>query len=253
MKIRAQIQKLSRGFSLLEIMLALTIFAMVLTAIYASWMSILRATKVGSEAAADVQRSRIAMQTLEDSLSCARSFAADVNHYSFVGENGQSATLSFVAHLPESFPRSGKFGDLSVRRVTFSLEPGPDSQSQLVMRQNPILMDPDKDEVEHPVVLARDVKGFDMEFWDQKAGDWIEEWTQTNQMPLMIEVSLEFKGVNSVGKVSPSTIVSRTISLPSMMVSGQWQMPNVGKNGGGGGGGVKIVPPGGGKGGVNLQ
>jgi len=241
MKTRAQIQNLPGGFSLLEIMLALTIFAMVLTAIYASWMSILRATKVGSEAAADVQRSRIAMQTLEDSLSCARSFAADVNHYSFVGENGGAATLSFVARLPQAFPRSGKFGDLDVRRVTFAIEQGADSQNQLVMRQNPILMDPDKDEVEHPVVLARDVKEFDMEFWDKAKGDWTEEWTQTNQLPLMIQVSLVFKGINTVGKQSPSTVVSRTISLPSVMVSGQWQTPRL--PGSAGSNPIKIKPP----------
>jgi len=230
MKSRAQIRNRRRGFSLLEIMLALTIFAMVVAAIYASWMSILRATKVGSEAAADVQRSRIAIQTLEDALSCARSFAADVNHYSFVGENGESATLSFVAHLPEAFPRSGKFGDFSVRRVTFSLEPGPDSQHQLVLRQNPILMDPDADEIEHPVVLARNVKEFGLEFWDQQKGDWTEEWTQTNQMPVMIQVSLVYQGINTVGKQSPPTVMSRTISLPSIMVSGQWQTPNLGQN-----------------------
>ena len=149
-----------------------------------------------------------------------------------------------------------------MRRVTFSLEPGSDSQNQLVLRQNPILMDPDKNEIEHPVVLARGVKEFDLEFWDQTTGDWTEEWTQTNQMPLMIEVSLVFAGVNSVGKQSPPITVSRTISVPSVMVSGSWQAPNLaGRRGAGGG--INIVPgggggrpgggAGGGTGGVRLQ
>ena len=74
--------------------------------------------------------------------------------------------LSFVARLSKSFPRSGKFGDLDVRRVTFSLEAGPEGARQLVLRQNPLILDPDKDEKQYPVVLAKNVKGLEMQFWD---------------------------------------------------------------------------------------
>lgn len=226
--------------------MALAIFAMVITAIYASWIAILRSIKVGSEAAADIQRSRIAMQTLEDALSCARSFQADVNHYSFIGENGEQATLSFVAQLPAEFPRSGKFGDYTVRRVTFALEPGADKESELVLRQNSIFMDPDKDEVDTPLVLARHVKEFDLEFWDQKNGDWAEEWTETNQLPLMVQVSLVFSGADR-NSTKGLTSVSRTLSLPSIMVATSWQTPNLGRRPGGvggGGGGISVNPGG---------
>jgi type II secretion system protein J len=217
------------GFSLLEILLALTIFAMVLTAIYSSWIAIMRSSKIGLEAAADVQRARISIQTLEDALSCARSFAADVHHYSFLGENGSQASLSFVAQLPEVFPRSGKFGDFDVRRVTFALEPGPDSGNQFVLRQNPILMDLDKDELQHPIVLARNVKEFDMAFWNPTKAEWIDEWTQTNQMPLMVKVTLVFNGPkNSSQGLSETT---RVIGLPSVMVQANWQTPGAGRGG----------------------
>src|ERR1035437_1829374 len=217
------------GFSLLEILLALTIFAMVLTAIYSSWIAIMRSSKIGLEAAADVQRARISIQTLEDALSCARSFAADVNHYSFIGENGSQASLSFVAQLPEGFPRSGKFGDFDVRRVTFALEPGPDSGNQFVLRQNPILMDLDKDELQHPIVLARNVKEFDMAFWNPTKAEWMEEWNQTNQMPLMVKVTLVFNGPkNSSQGLSETT---RVIGLPSVMVQANWQTPGAGRGG----------------------
>ena len=91
----------ARAFTLIEILVAIAIFAVVLAAIYSSWTAILRASKVGLEAAAQVQRERIAARTIEQALEATRSFAADWRHYGFVAENGEDATLSFVARLPQ--------------------------------------------------------------------------------------------------------------------------------------------------------
>ncbi len=213
------------AFTLIEILVAMAIFAMVLAAIYATWMAILRSTKIGLAAAADVQRSRIAMQTIEDALTCAESFQANSSYYTFLAENGDQATLSFVARLPESFPRSGKFGDLDMRRVTFSLEPGSDSSEQLVLRQNPLLMDMDIDEQQHPVVLAQNVKKFTLGFWDEKEADWVDEWTQTNQFPPLIKVTLEFGGISPDSRARNAG--TRIINIPSVVVQPGWEMPRL--------------------------
>jgi len=236
-----------RGFTLLEIVLALTIFALVLTAIYSSWIGILKSSKIGSEAAADVQRSRIAMQTIEDSLTCARSFAADVKHYSFLAENGSEPSLSFVARLPDTFPRSGAFGVFDVRRVTFAVEKG-DSGGRLVLRQNPILMDESKVEEEHPLVLAKNVSKFEMEFWDTVTKDWTDEWTKTNQLPLLVKVTLELNAAKNNNNSASSYSVTRVVGVPSLMVAQSWQSPTGGR--GGAPGGLPVVQPGvGGRGG----
>src|SRR6185436_3494672 len=100
-------------------------------------------------------------------------------HYGFVAEKGDNGMLSFVAQLPESFPRGGRFGDFDVRRVSFSLESGADSQSQLVLRQNPILKEMDEDERDHPLVLTKGVDKMEFEFWDDRKKDWVDEWTAT--------------------------------------------------------------------------
>lgn len=213
-----------RAFTLLEIIVAIAIFGLVVAAIFSSWMAIVRGAETGKRAAAAVQRSRIAVSTLENALMSARSFAADIEYYGFVAENGDDATLSFVAKLPPSFPRSGRFGDFDVRRVTFSLEAGPDSGNELVLRQNPLLMDMDIDEKEHPLVLAKDVKAFEMEFWDVRAGDWLDEWSQTNQLPPLVRVTLKF-GANSAGSVQPEKEIVREIALPAITVQPGWQRP----------------------------
>src|SRR5712672_1464406 len=101
------------AFTLVEILIAIGILGMVLAAIFSSWTAILRASKVGLDAAAAVQRARIVMRTLEDSLLCAQSFGGqNQRYYGFVAERGSDASLSFVSRLPDSFPRNRKFGDL---------------------------------------------------------------------------------------------------------------------------------------------
>ena len=224
---RIRTQKITRGFTLIEIMFALFLFGLIVAAIYSSWMAIVKGAKTGLAAAAIVQRSRMAVRTLENALTCTRSFAADLEYYSFLAENGSDASLSFVARLPDSFPRSGKFEGFNVRRVTFSLEPGPDSGKQFVLRQNLLLMDMDKVEKEHPVVLARNVKEFAMEFWDKKAQEWVDEWTLTNQLPQMVKITLQFTGNDPYSPVKDE--VTRIVSLPSVMVQAGWQMPGAGQ------------------------
>ena len=162
----------------------------------------------------------LGLRTIEESLTCVRSFEADRQHYGFVAENNDEGFLSFVARLPESFPRSGRFGDFDVRRVTFSIEPGPDSSADLVLRQVPLLMDMDIDEKEHPIVLAKNVKKFEMEFWDTRGSQWLDEWTLTNALPAMVKVTLEF-GDDSGSRMHQE--VTRVIAIPALIVPAAWQ------------------------------
>ena len=100
----------SRGveaFTLLEVLIALSIFLLLIVGIYASWSQIHRATRVGLEAAADNQRKRVAMRALEQSLGSVKYFLANETNYTFIADlEGESSFLSFVSHLPDTFPRS---------------------------------------------------------------------------------------------------------------------------------------------------
>lgn len=214
----------ARGFTMVEILIAIGILALVLTAIYSTWTAILRASRSGTNAAAAVQRTRIVVRMLEDSITSAQNFVANQRYYGFVAENGDEATLSFVARLAKSFPRSGRFGDLDVRRVTFSLEPGGRGR-RLVLRQSPLMLPPDEDEVEHPIVLASNVREFKMEFWDARKGEWMEEWVQTNTLPKLILVS--FKVADDERPMAPVEEITRIISIPSTMVPPTYQVPRL--------------------------
>jgi len=217
----------ARAFTLVEAMLAVAILSLVVAAIYSSWTAILRASKVGLDAAAQAQRSRMALQTLEDALTTAQMSVLNAEYYGFVARGGDEALLSFVARLPPSFPRSGRFGDLAVRRVIFRVEPGPDNDRVLTLRQHPLVRDLDEDEENHPLILARGVRGLDLAFWDLQAGDWTEEWLQTNQLPALVLLKLR---LTPPGRSSSreEQEVSRVVAVPSRGLPPQYQMPRVG-------------------------
>ncbi len=211
------------GFTLVEILIAIGILTMVVAAIYSSWTAILRASKVGLDVSAAAQRARIVVRVIEDSLSSAEAFGANQMYYGFEAENGNEAYLSFVARLSKSFPRSGKFGDLDVRRLTFSVEAGSDSGRELVLRQNPPMMEMDIDEKEHPLVLAKNIQDFAVEFWDARLGDWTDEWKQTNTLPRLVKVSLKF--ADSPRSSETRDEITQIVGVPSVTVQPAWQAP----------------------------
>jgi len=94
----------TRAFTLLEIMVALGLLSVIVVAIYSSWHSIVKASKVGLDAAAASQRMRISMGTLQDSLLSACMFSENARYYAFLADSdGDFASLSFVARSPAHF------------------------------------------------------------------------------------------------------------------------------------------------------
>jgi hypothetical protein len=163
-------------------------------AIYSSWSAILRGSRTGMKAAAEVQRTRIAMRALEESLSSAVMYVDNAKYYSFSTDtSGDSAYLSFVARLPASFPGSGLFQDQDMRRVTFYVENG-----NLMLAQSPILEATKKIGQPYTIALAPHVALFDMEFYDGVANKWFAEWISTNQLPRMVRVALAFGEKNNL-------------------------------------------------------
>jgi len=223
--------RLRRGFTLVEILLALGIFAMLIVALYSSWMLIVRATIVGKGTAARLQRERVAMHAIEDSLTCIQSHQASIYYYLFDIQNGDQPLLSFTAYLPDNFPRTGEFVgetpgggtmDYHLRRLTFSLQPDDKGGNDLVLRQNPILMDLTPAELATPLVLAKNVTAFTIECWDTNQLAWATEWDATNMLPPLVRVTV---GFGSPGHGS-SQVITRLISFPSGTMPSQVQTPN---------------------------
>jgi hypothetical protein len=232
-------------------MVAVMVFSMVIASIYATWILVMKATAVGQECAAQAQRQRVVLRAIGDALMGVESFQASQRYYWFKLGNGDEPFLSFVARLPETYARNGKFvgaaggHDASSRRVTFSLQTGPDGERDLILRQNAILMDMDQDEQQYPLVLAKNVKTFSIEYWgtnNLNDAQWMTEWddTQTNTIPQMLRVHLVLGGFTLHGQNEPEFAATRIYTVPSQM------MPAIVQHGFGAGAGGQpfLRPPG---------
>jgi prepilin-type N-terminal cleavage/methylation domain-containing protein len=239
-----------RAFTLIEMMVAIAIFSMVLAAIYSTWAAIMRSTQVAQDVAAQAQRQRITLHTIEDSLMAIESFQGSPQYYSFIVENGSAPMLSFTAQVPAIFPRNGKFvnpntgRDFNLRRLTFSLEAdanngyGNSNGKNLVLRQTPVLMDMDPDEQKYPLILAKNVREFAVECWDTNKLEWADEWLDTNSIPTLLRVNLVLGGNVAAGAAAPDVVVTRLFSTPSQT------MPMFVQRGGAAGGPAPGAPGG---------
>jgi type II secretion system protein J len=252
------------GFTMLEVMLAIGIFGFVMVAIYSCWSSIMRGTRIGLSAAAEVQRTRVAIRSLEEALSGAVMYSDNPVYYGFFADtSGDFAYLSFVARLPESFPGSGLFPGQTMRRVTFRV----DEKRNLLLTQSTLL---DVSEQPYTITLAPKTAVFALEFYNPRMNEWIPEWIATNQLPSLVRVAMDFgdkkKEVVTVRSI-PLTAFAITRSMAA--VPGQPGQPGVqpgmgnlpidrrardntmrvnregGRGGGGRGGGGFPAPPGG--------
>src|ERR1051325_4165066 len=96
------------GFTLIEIMIAITIFALVMAAIYSTWSAVLRGSRIGMKAATEVQRMRVSVRALEEALGSTVMYVDNAKYYTFATDtSGSTAYISFVSRLPDSFPGSG--------------------------------------------------------------------------------------------------------------------------------------------------
>jgi len=162
---------------------------------------------------------------LSDAFLGACMYNQNSRYYPFlVDAEGDYSSVSFVSRLPKSFLRSRKFDGADIRRVQFTVEDGPGGDKQLVLRQNVLLLEPDKDEVENPLVVARDVKLFVVEFIDPKTHDWTSEWPYTNQIPSEIRIQLALGSQDKHSEKPVDTLVGVVAPL-TQAVRPEWQMP----------------------------
>ena len=190
------------AFSLVEVMTAVSLLGLLVGSLYSSWAAIARSTHSGKEAAANVQRERVALREVAESLGAAVLVADGEDRYQLIGDSlhGQSR-LSLVQHLPGDRPgRNRQF----FRRVTFSVEPSADgSEWQLVRREAPVIR-----ALENPPpaprVLARRVRHFRVEYLAD-TGRWQADWKTPDVLPRRARIRIGL-GVGAETRVREVTL-----------------------------------------------
>ncbi len=216
MKIRLSTLRNKAAFTLMEIVIAITVFSFIMISVLGCWKCIISGTMVAEDAAAAADRSRTAMATVVEALTCAEISSMNIQYYGFMTDtSAKFASLSLAARLPADFPGSGLFGDNVMRRVSFTVERDRDGKDNLIMNQSPLLAVLDDRNTPYPITLARDVNVFMLEFWSVQDYEWATEWNLTNQLPSLIRVTLG-SGHSAANPDVPYTLICRTVAIPSV-------------------------------------
>src|SRR5580698_553097 len=140
MRSRLSTSRAVAAFTLLEVVIAITVFTFIMISVLSCWKCVVNGKMIAEEAAAAAQRSRIGIKTVAEALTCAQLSNLNIQFYGFETDTtSKFASLSLAARLPGDFPGSGLYGDIVMRRVTFDVEKDSDGQENLVMNQSPLL------------------------------------------------------------------------------------------------------------------
>jgi prepilin-type N-terminal cleavage/methylation domain-containing protein len=215
-------RRTTTGFTLLEIMLAVTILGMISMAIYATWSSALAGWKRSANICESLQRERIVMDTLAELTKSAVFFKNDSGLYDITGtrESQTGNTITFVTGSDLLLPPTEATA-AGMRRVTIAMYRDQWGRPFLGISNIPALH---TDDAPEPVVhvLSAQVCGFGVRYRDPRSLAWVEQWEEGSLIPSAIEYTVAF-GPND-GR-TPPVVVTRAVELPiaqfALMAMGQ--------------------------------
>jgi general secretion pathway protein J len=216
-----------RGMTMIEIMVAIAILAMVAVLIHGVIDSLSRGRKGEGMRAERAHQGREAMQRIVRDLSGAYLSqhvpaipALVTERTAFVGKSSTPYDrLDFTAFAHLRTERDAHESDQAEVGYFVVKDPDVDGKMDLVRReQTPIDFDPLKGGIIN--VVAEDVDKFDVRFLDPLTSQWVETWDtmqvtgQPNRLPLEVSITLVLKGVGEGPPYSYTTKVFLPIQQP---------------------------------------
>jgi len=189
-----------RGFTLLELLVALGIAAVVITLLYETFNAVLRSTQLVDQESEIDQMARISMERMTSELRSAYwlppTQAAGSSTFMFVGQDSIATdyptdTLRFST-LSHARVSSGS-ADPTVSIVEYALVPVPESDTAVLMhREETTPLSPSASGLEE-YELAESVVGLNFRYFDGK--DWSDQWNDADKknLPKAVEIQLIIK------------------------------------------------------------
>lgn len=179
-----------RGFTLVEVLVAIALLATIGAMVFGSLVATTRVVDAGRERSAREQTVRRVLRVMADEISLSKRD----NDFPWVGVNGtqEGQPADTVAFLTLSDGLGGStVKESDMLRVVYARE--GDRLIRFVRRNLYGLTDDSLDQTE----LANQVKGFNLRYYDGQGQAWTDEWL-ANKLPkaLVMEVTFQPPGTD---------------------------------------------------------
>lgn len=205
------------GFTLAEVMIALSILALIGTLTYGVFNRTLSAREQAARITDHYHMVRQAMLRMTREISMAfitpyRDCEDPRTDTLFVGDRrGSSHRLDFTSF--GHYKTRADANESDQNEVSYFVDRDPDDNKvkALIRRYSPRIDDePDEGGVQQ--VLARNVEGLELEFYDEQDDRWVDEWDSKNldyrnRLPLFVKIGLTV--TNPAGKEERFTTKAR--------------------------------------------
>jgi general secretion pathway protein J len=193
-KIRHRYQCASQGFTLVEVLIALTLLGIMMTLLMSTFRAGAKSWDAGEKIASVTENQFVVHNFLRSYLENARPVVDDFSdedesEFSFQG-NGDSVV--FVAGLPANQDRGGLW------RFALGLEKNGRS-NDLVVLVEPFFPELDEDaELSETLTLLSNVKTFKLSYFGKgevtdQDEDWNDDWEEKTELPSLVKIELQLE------------------------------------------------------------
>jgi general secretion pathway protein J len=182
-------QNKSTGFTLIEVMLAMTLLSIMVTLLFASLAICAESWNKGEAKIAEVNEKAVVYQFFKRHLPSIKpltdGFSTDKPQFSFQGEEDQ---IQFVSVFPASAERKG----LQLFKVVF------ESEGTIKVRLSPFYPTTEGQQWQtEDVVLLEHVKDFKVSYFGKERlgtdAHWSNNWSKKKQLPALIKINIELE------------------------------------------------------------
>lgn len=184
------------GFTLLELIVALTLLVIAMSIAFQAFSGTMQGWKRGTEVIDGIKHGDFAMSHLKAALNSTIYFFNNRKTYAFTIEKDTSGRLptdriSFVTASGAMMPYDSPFSSGPHRLTLYiSDEEGDPALYATAIPAVPNAED-EEDEIEtDPILVSTAIQGLEILIWDEENEEWTEEWEPENSIPERIKVTI---------------------------------------------------------------
>lgn len=205
-----------RAFTLLELLLAIAITAILAATVYASLMIATHTRDRAAEAVGKDRALTLALDLIRRDLQSAPPPTGTIAG-AFIGTNDNAFdTISFTT-TNTFLPPDGRLSDLiNVNLLLMEDTGGEDTRSMMLVREVTTNLLSTATTQPGAQVLARGITGLDLAYSD--GADWLDDWDSTqhdNTLPLAVKVTLHHPADDPTGYNDDDAQTSLIVMLPA--------------------------------------